>query len=270
MACKPWATLPFLLLLAASGSPGVAVRSSIGDLHGFPSLSDTAGRVIADGELRQERRGDRVVVHVRWVFGDGREVDEHDEFEVARQLAQVRFAWSERSRGEERRRFEVDFETGRALAVTRERGEAKREEVHLDLPRGRAFAGYGTALAVAELPLERGAANAELTFVAFTPKPRTVDLEVRRDGQEAVSAGGRAIPCDRLTLHAKIPFPIGLFVHPDDAHLWFTHTAPRALVRAEQNLAAKDDPLVVVDVIPRGAIASQGPSARAPAGSGGR
>jgi hypothetical protein len=108
--------------------------------------------------------------------------------------------------------------------------------------------------------------EAEITFVAFTPKPRAVSLAVRRDREERVGAAGRSIPCDHFTLHPKIPFPISLFAGAKDGHLWLTHEGPPALVRAEQNLIAKDDPVVVVDVIPRGA--AHVPSARrGPAGA---
>jgi hypothetical protein len=244
--------LPLLLVLATPPASAIEVRSTPGALHGFPSMSDEAGVVIADGELAQERRGRRLVVHARWIFGDGRVAEESATFSLASELAQETFAWVESSKGEEQRRFEVDFSSGRAVSLVRRDGELQREEEQLDLPRGRSFTGYGTALAVSQLPLEPGE-SAELTFVAFTPKPRTVTLTVRNDGEAHVSAAGRRLLAERFTLHPEIPFPISLFAKAPDAHLWFTRRAPRALLRAEQNLIAKDDPRVVIDVIPRGA-----------------
>jgi hypothetical protein len=259
------AVLALPILLASAGP--IAVRWIPGTLHGFPSLSDAAGNVIADGELTQELRGEILRVHLRWTFGDGRRVDERAEFRVTASLGQRRFSWVESSGDVELRRFEVDFEEGRAVAVTRRAdGSPERDEERLQLPAGRAFTGYGTALAIGQLELAEGG-EAELTFVAFTPKPRTVTLGVRRDGEERVDAHGRSIRCDRFTLHPKIPFPISLFAGAKDAHLWFTHEPPAALVRAEQNLVAKDDPIVVVDVIPRGKAAAS-PSARTPADRG--
>jgi hypothetical protein len=172
--------LALVLLLAGAPAP-IPVRHALGALHGFPSMSDASGSIIADGELTQELVGDRLVVRARWAFADGRQAEEHDAFRVGRDLAQERFSWLETESGEERRRFEVDFTTGQALAVTHDaHGASKREDAHLDLPRGRAFAGYGTALAVSELGLAEGA-SAEITFVAFTSKPRTVTLQVKRE-----------------------------------------------------------------------------------------
>jgi hypothetical protein len=240
----------------------VKPRHVFGTLHGFPSMSDTAGQVIADGELTQERSADRLHVRIRWDFADGREVEEHDEFQVDKVLAQTRFSWVETRKGTELRRFEIDFAAGKSWAMTRnDKGETEREDSTMDLPAGRAFAGYGTALAVGELSLKQGE-KGRITFVAFTPKPHDVTLEVTRDQVERLSVAGRSIPTDRYTLHAAIPFPASIFVSAKDAHLWFTHAAPPALVRAEQNLAAKDDPVVVIDVTPRGAAHPAKRSAR--------
>ena len=127
-----------------------------------------------------------------------------------------------------------------------------------DRPSGRSFAGYGVALAASQLALGPGD-EAELAFVAFTPGPRAITLAIRNEGEQGISTAGRSIACDRFTLHPELPLLVRPFVHPRDALLWFTHGAPRALVRAEQELAAKDDPRVVIDVIPRGAVQARSP-----------
>jgi hypothetical protein len=92
--------LVLLLVLGAGTAAGdepqpVKPRDVFGTLHGFPSMSDTTGQVIADGELTQERAGDKLRVRVRWAFADGREVEERDEFQVDKVLAQTRFSWVE-------------------------------------------------------------------------------------------------------------------------------------------------------------------------------
>jgi len=253
-------TLTRLLVVAVLGLLGrsavaqpIPVRYALGTLHGFPSMSDLSGKVIADGELTQELKGDRLSVSVRWTFADGLEAEEHDTFLVGRELVQEQFAWVERKAGEELRRFEVDLTTGQAAAAHRgAKAAMKREEVHLDLPHGRSFAGYGVALVASQVALEQGA-HFLVTVVAFTPKPRAVTLEVRRDGEERLQVAGRSIPCARYTLHPRIPFPLNLFAGAKDAHLWMTRAEPPGLVRAEQSMAAKDDPVVVIDVTSRGA-----------------
>jgi hypothetical protein len=251
-----WLTAFAMVLAAATAAaadPIVPMKYPPGTLHGFPSMSDTAGNVIADGELTQVVQGDRLLVSARWRFKDGHEGEETDTFTTRDGVVgQDRYAWVERRAGQELRRFEVDFDTGQAVAVTLHDGKPERDEQHLDLRRGKAFTGYGAALATIQLAWGREQ-PVEITFVAFTPKPRDVTLEIRREGEEQVGVAGRTIACDRFVLHPKLPFPVSLFAHPPDAHLWLTHAGPPMLVRGQQNLAAKDDPQVVIDVIPRGA-----------------
>lgn len=240
------------LTLAAAAPAPVQIRDPPGTLHGFPSLSDAGGHVIADGELAQTLDGRTLRVRLRWAFRDGRTVVEEDAFELGAQLRQRRFSWVEARGGVETRRLEADLATGEATSVRRGAGgKEERDHARLDLPPGGAFAGYGTALAVSQLGLGPGA-RGELGFVAFTPAPRLVILGVTRDREEVVPAAGRELRCDRYTLHPEVGWLVRLVAHPKDAHLWFTHQPPPALVRAEQALAAKDDPTVIVDVIPRG------------------
>jgi hypothetical protein len=240
------------LMASTAAVEPIPQRHALGTLHGFPSMSDLSGRVLADGELTQELVGGKLTVRARWSFADGLQAEEHDVFAVGREVVQERYSWIERRAGEEVRRFEADFLTGDAVAAVRGKdGTIRRQAARLDLPRGRSFAGFGVALVASELQLEAGAAT-EITIVAFTTAPRAVTLEVRRDGEERIPVAGRSIPCDRYTLHPRIPFPLSLFAGAKDAHLWLTHASPPALVRAEESLAAKDDPVVVIDATPRG------------------
>ena len=249
-----------LSLVLAAPAP-VPVRFPPGTLHGFPSLSDRAGNVIADGELAQTLEGGTLRVRLRWSFRDGKVAVEEDEFEVGAHLVQRRFSWTEARDGIEQRRFEADLAAHRAVATRLgQDGKVRRDEARLEASPGGAFAGYGTALAVSQLGLGPGA-EADLGYVAFTPKPRIVPLRVRREGEEEIVAAGRAIPCDRYTLHPEVGWLGQLVAHPRDAHMWFTHASPPSLLRAAQNLAAKDDALVVVDVIPRGPARAAGRAA---------
>jgi hypothetical protein len=228
-------------------------------------MSDEQGHVIADGELTQKRAGNRLVVHVVFRFKDGRTITEDDALSLAPELAQESFRWVERRGKKETRRFQVDFKTGKAHVAKLEKGERKTWDETLKLERGKAFAGYSTALAVSQLRDRLASKDdvAVLTFIAFTPDPRTVDLEVSRQQGARVPAAGRELQADLYTLHPKIPFPVNIFAHAKDAHLWLTHSSPPALLRAEQNLVEKDDPMVRIDVIPSGAAHPQ-PAARRP------
>ena len=226
-------------------------------------MSDQGGKLIADGELTQQLKGDRLVVHAVWRFADGRVSEEDDQLRMKPELQQESFRWVDRQGKTELRRIEVDFRTGRATVARLQDGKRETWDEKLDLPAGKSFTGYSTALAVSQLrdALENEGSRSELTFVAFTPKPRTVSLEISRKQDARVRVAGRDLAADVFTLHPKIPFPLSLFAGAKDAHLWFTHAPPPALLRAEQSLVEKDDPVILIDVIPRGSALSR-PAAR--------
>lgn len=260
---RPLASLVALALLSAAPARAVELRYPQADLHGFPSMSDEHGKLIADGELTQKRKGDRLLVHAVWRFKDGRRAVEDDVLRTRPELIQESFRWVETRGKQELRRAQVDFRTGKASFTRREDGKPKTWEEHLELPRGKAFTGYSTALAASQLrdALADKDARHSLTFVAFTPKPRTVELEISRAPGTRIRAAGRELSADLYTLHPKIPFPLSVVAKAPDSHLWFTHGSPPALLRAEQNLLEKDDPRIRIDVIPSGAALPQ-PAAR--------
>lgn len=252
-----------LLGLAALPAFTVELRYPQADLHGFPSMSDEKGSVIADGELTQRQDGDRLLVHARWRFKDGLVAEEDDVLLMRPELSQESFRWVERRGTDEVRRAEVDFRTGKASFSRIEDGKVKKWDEKLDLPRGKAFTGYSVALAASQLrdALANKDARRSLTFVAFTPKPRTIELEIARSPGARIRAAGRELAADRFTLHPKIPFPLSIVAHAPDAYLWFTRASPPGLLRAEQNLLEKDDPRIRIDVIPSGAALPR-PAAR--------
>jgi hypothetical protein len=252
-----------LALLLAPPGRAVELRYPQGDLHGFPSMSDESGKLIADGELTQKRKGDRLLVRAVWRFKDGRVAVEEDVLRTRPELWQESFRWVETNGEEMLRHAQVDFRTGKASFSRNEDGEPKTWEEKLDLPRGKAFTGYSAALAASQLrdALSAKDSRRSLTFVGFTPTPRTVEVEIARQPGARVRAAGRELSADLFTLHPKLPFPVSLVANAPDAHLWFSRGSPPALLRAEQNLLEKDDPRVRIDIIPSGAALPQ-PAAR--------
>ena len=82
-----------LAALLVLSMPAVAVELHYpqADLHGFPSMSDEKGNLIADGELTQKREGDHLMVHVVWRFKDGRVAVEDDVLLTRPELSQESF-----------------------------------------------------------------------------------------------------------------------------------------------------------------------------------
>ena len=78
MNIKAIALLGFAALLSPDSLPAeqVAVRHTEGLVHGFLALRNMAGATLADGELLQVARGDRVTSRLVFHFKDGSLRDE--------------------------------------------------------------------------------------------------------------------------------------------------------------------------------------------------
>jgi hypothetical protein len=111
--------------------------------------------------------------------------------------------------------------------------------------------------------LEKGG-EVELTAVAFTPKPRTVKVSIRRDQEEPLTMGGRTLAAERFVIHPEIPlaFIAKLFVKAPDQYLWFYKPSPPAFLRADIPLAEPSDPIIRIELL-GGATSAQPQSRRA-------
>lgn len=230
---------------------GVPLRWPEGTLRGFPVIRDASGRQIADGTLTQWIEDGNLHVSATYVFKDGRVVEEQTVLAQHPELAQLRWSWEERKGTEVTRSYSVDFTTGHAVA--HKRGEDVREDTLDDAKQlGHAFAGVGFMYAVKNLAgdLEKGG-EVELTAVAFTPKPRTVKVSIRRDQEGPLTTGGRTLTAERFVIHPEIPlaFIAKLFVKAPDQYLWFYKPSPPAFLRADVPLAEPSDPIIRIEVI---------------------
>jgi hypothetical protein len=242
----------------------VPLRWPEGTLRGFPVVRDASGQQIADGTLTQWIEDGNLHVSATYAFKDGRVVEEQTVLAQHPEVAQLRWSWEERKGTEVERSYSIDFTTGHAVA--HKRGEDVRED-HLDDAKqlGRAFAGVGFMYAVKNLArdLEKGG-EVELTAVAFTPKPRTVKVSIRRDQEEPLTMGGRTLAAERFVIHPEIPlaFIAKLFVKAPDQYLWFYKPSPPAFLRADIPLAEPSDPIIRIELL-GGATSAQPQSRRA-------
>jgi len=239
------------LLCASVPAWGIPLRWPEGTLRGFPVVRDASGQQIADGTLTQWIEDGNLHVSATYEFKDGRVVEEQTVLSQHPELAQLRWSWEERKGSEVERSYSIDFTTGHA--VVHKRGEDVRED-HLDDAKnlGHAFAGVGFMYAVKNLTaeLDKGG-EVELTAVAFTPKPRTVKVSIRRDQESSLTMGGRKLPAERFVVHPEIPlaFIAKLFVKAPDQYLWFYKPSPPAFLRADIPLAEPSDPIIRIELI---------------------
>ena len=235
------ALLTAIGMLAAdpvSGEP-VSVRHTEGIVHGFLALRTLEGVALADGDLVQTARGERVTARLVFRFKDG---SIHDETAVFSQRQVFRLISDHLvQKGPtfpQPLDMTIDAVKGDVVVrYTDDHGEQKTESEHLDVPPDLA-----NGLILTLLKNVRGdAVPKSLSFVAATPKPRLVQLKVSAGGGERFSTGATARTATRYTLKVDIGGLSGVLApllgkQPPDSHVWILGGEAPAFVKSEQAL----------------------------------
>jgi hypothetical protein len=232
--------LAALVSVSVAFAEPVSVRHVEGPVHGFLVLHSLEHELLASGDLIQVVHGDRVTTRLIFHFRDG---SVHDETAVFSQRGHFRLI-SDRlvQRGP---RFDrpidvsIDATSGQVTVKYRdERREEKTETEHLGLPDDLANGILITLLK----NIDPGGSPAVVSFVAATPKPRLVKLNVTAAGSDPFSIAGSP----RTATHYVVKVDLGgvagivgpLFgKQPPDSHVWILQGEPPAFVRSEAFLA---------------------------------
>ena len=171
----------------AAAPQAIAVRHPEGLVHGFLSLKTLDGKFLADGDLIQNVHGDRVTSRLVFRFRDG---SLHDETVVFQQRQSFRVLTDHLIQKGPAFPRSIDMTIDRAAGNVTVRytddGQQKVATDHFEIP-----ANLANGLVSILLKNVRSSALPEpLAFVAATPKPRLVKLDVSVAGVEAFSTGG--------------------------------------------------------------------------------
>jgi len=219
----------------------VPVRHMEGVVHGFLSLRTLEGASIADGDLIQSARGARVTSRLTFRFKDG---SLHEETAVFSQRGHFRLISDHLiQKGPTFPRpidMTIDTASGRvAVRYADDDGKEQRDVNQMQMPPDLS---NGLILTVLKnvSPQEH---PKSLSFVAATPKPRLVKLEIASDGTERFSTGGTARHAERYVLKVDVGGLTGLLAplvgrQPPDSHVWILGGDAPAFVRSEQPLYA--------------------------------
>jgi len=215
----------------------VAVRHLEGIVHGFLVLRTLDGAAIADGDLLQLARGARVTSRLTFRFKDG---STSDETAVFSQRAQFRLITDHLVQKGPSFPHPIDMFINagtRHVAVRYEgdHGEAKQEVEHLDLPPDLA---NGMILTILKNVAAAGPPKS-LGYVAATPKPQLVKLDVTAAGRERFATGGASREAMHYVLKVDIGGVKGLLApllgkQPPDSHVWILGGDVPAFVKSEQ------------------------------------
>ena len=228
-------------LFCPSTLPGqtVAVRHAEGLVHGFLILKTLDGTPLADGDLIQTTRGDRVTSRLVFHFKDGSIHDETVVYSQRRRFRLISDHLVQKGPTFPRQlEMSIDGSSGRVtVRHTDDDGKQKEDAERLDLPPDLA---NGLILTLLK-NLQLDAPSRTVSFVAATPKPRLVKLAITAAGEEPFSTGGAARKATHYVLKVEIGGISGLLApllgkQPPDSHVWILRGQAPAFVKSEQPL----------------------------------
>jgi hypothetical protein len=234
--------LAVLLACAVLLQPGalpaapVAVRHTEGVVHGFLVLRTLEGNALADGDLIQVARDDRVTSQLLFHFKDGSVHDETAVYSQRRSFRLVSYHLLQKGPAfQHPMEVSINGPTGQVtVRYSDEDGKEKVASDRLQLPPDVAN-GLILTLLKNVGPDER---RTTVSMVAATPKPRLVKLVITPHGEEPFSVGGSK----RKAMHYVLKFEIGgmagllapmLGKQPPDIHVWILGGDAPAFVRME-------------------------------------
>lgn len=242
--------MPWLILLAqvllwpsALTADPIPVHFAEGSIHGFLVLSTPEGRFLAQGDLLEVARGTEIQKTTVFRFKDGSLYQETVVFtqKGAYELQSYRLE----QRGPaftEDTKISLERATGKYRVETKAHkdGRANVLEGTLSLPADV----YNGLIPTILRDLPKGA-GAIVHFVAFTPEPKIIQLEIAPSGKTDMMIGEASVPAVHYVLKARLGTWLKIFAKvlgrtPKDAHAWIIDGDVPAFVGFEGQLYSTD------------------------------
>jgi hypothetical protein len=229
-----------LFQAAAVSAQAVAVRHPQGTLHGFLVLRTLKGDALADGDVIQVARGNRVTTQLVFHFKDG---SVHDETAVFSQDRTFRLLSDHLIQKGPSFPHPMDISingsTGQVtVQSTDDKGKPQVNTARLTLPPD---VSNGVLLTLL-MNLGPGSPDRKFSMVAATPKPRLVKLAVTSPGEDTFSVGGSSRKATHYVIKVEIGGAKGVVApmlgkQPTDTHVWILSGDAPAFVKLEGALA---------------------------------
>src|SRR5262245_40910201 len=213
----------------------LAVRHPEGLVRGFLILRSLDGTALADGDLIQSAKGDRVTSRLVFRFRDG---SIHDETAVFTQRGRFRLVSDHLiQRGPSFPKpldVRIDAASGNVKIRYRDKGaekpHAQRDVIH---------DGLANALMLVNVKNSPGdSAPTSVSALAATPKPRLVKYVVTPAGEDPFSVGGASHKATRYRVKVEIGGIAGVIApiigkQPPDTFVWILGGEAPGFVRSE-------------------------------------
>ena len=234
--------VPLIILLVCFGQAATIVADQLdvrymeGETHGFLVLRTMAGKRIADGDLKQWVKGERVNSQITFQFKDGSLYQDtsvftqHGKFQlVTDHLVQKGPSFKEAMD------MFTDVPNGKVTVRTTDaHGKTKEASQQMELPPDLA----NGMIFVLLKNIEPTPHPTVLSMVVGTPKPRIIKLEVTPVDEEPFFVGGSKRKAMHYDVHFKIEGIVGAAAQiagkqPPDLHSWILHDEAPVVVKTE-------------------------------------
>jgi hypothetical protein len=222
-----------------------------GCIHGFLVLRTPEGKLIAQGDLLETVRGEEIQRTTVFRFKDGSLFEETAIF--SQQGVYTLLSYRLEQRGPaftEETKVSMERATGKYRVETKvhKDGSVKVLEGSLDLPPDV----YNGMIPTVVKDLRKGAGET-VHFVAFTPEPRMIQLEIAPAGGQTLMVGEVAMTAVHYVLKPRLGTWLKIFATllgrvPKDAHAWILDADVPAFVGFEGQLYPSD-PVWRIDLV---------------------
>lgn len=228
-----WAVL---LAPAVQAQTPVAVRYTEGLTRGFLTLRAMDGNLLAQGDLEQSVRGERVTSRITFHFKDG---SVHEEIVSYSQRPSFRvLSYRLVQKGPTFKvpmEMKIESSTGQVtVRYTDDDGKEKVASERLKIPAD--LANGMIPILLKNIP--PGAKQTTVSYVAATPKPRLVKMVISTEGEGTFLAGGSSRKATQYLMKVEIGGVAGLLAplvgkQPLDTHVWVLGGDAPAFVKLE-------------------------------------
>jgi hypothetical protein len=190
---------------------------------------------VADGDLIQNARGDRVTSRLVYRFKDGSVRDETSVFQQGKHFKLLSNRLVQKGKSfPQALDMSIDCSTGRVVVKYTDDGEEKVEDERLELPPDLA---NGLVLTLLK-NVRPGALPPSVSMVVPTPKPRLVKLALAAGGEERFVTNDTSRKAMHYIVKVEIGGVAGLLApllgkQPEDSHVWILGGEAPAFVKSE-------------------------------------
>jgi hypothetical protein len=186
--CWLWAAALASFFSMLTAAEPIAVKHPEGTLHGFLALTTEEGQVLADGDLIEIVRGDRVSTHLIFHFKDGSLDDEtavytqHGVFRLISDHHIQRGPYFTRP-------LDMTIDVAKGVVVTHSLGKDGKDEVATDRIKMPADLYNGLVTPVIK-NVSPDAGETKVSMIVATPKPRMIKLDILPQAPETFYLAG--------------------------------------------------------------------------------